>query len=40
MGKKKKTLPKNFDELIDAGDIAALKEVFTKCELDARGRLQ
>lgn len=37
MGKKKKTLPKNFDELIDTGDISALKEVFTKCELDARG---
>ncbi|QTD41516.1 ankyrin repeat domain-containing protein [Sporosarcina sp. Te-1] len=37
MGKKKKTLPKNFDELIEAGNISTLKEVFTKCELDARG---
>ena len=37
MGKKKKTLPKNFDELINAGDISELKEVFTQCELDARG---
>lgn len=37
MGKKKKTLPKNFDELIHAGDLSALKEVFTRCELDARG---
>ncbi|MGG3280078.1 ankyrin repeat domain-containing protein [Paenibacillus solani] len=37
MGKKRKTLPKNFDELIEAGDISALKEVFTQCELDARG---
>ncbi|WP_456287977.1 ankyrin repeat domain-containing protein [Paenibacillus sp. AK002] len=37
MGKKKKTLPKNFDELINAGDISALKEVFTRCEVDARG---
>ncbi|MOA00611.1 Ankyrin repeats (3 copies) [compost metagenome] len=37
MGKKKKTLPKNFDELINVGDISALKEVFTQCELDARG---
>lgn len=37
MGKKKKTLPKNFDELIEAGDISALKDVFTQCELDARG---
>lgn len=37
MGKKKKTLPKNFDELIEVGDISALKEVFMQCELDARG---
>lgn len=37
MGRKKKTLPKNFDELINVGDISALKEVFTHCELDARG---
>lgn len=37
MGRKKKTLPKNFDELIEAGDISSLKEVFTQCELDARG---
>ncbi|WP_442603121.1 ankyrin repeat domain-containing protein [Paenibacillus sp. KN14-4R] len=37
MVKKKKTLPKNFDELIKAGDISALKKVFTQCELDARG---
>lgn len=31
MGKKKKNLPKNFDELINVGDISALKEVFTRC---------
>jgi hypothetical protein len=37
MGRKRKTLPKNFDELLEAGDISALKEVFAKCELDARG---
>ncbi|MFJ7646133.1 ankyrin repeat domain-containing protein [Lysinibacillus sp. NPDC097279] len=37
MSRKKKTLPKNFDELIEAEDILGLKEVFTKCELDARG---
>jgi ankyrin repeat protein len=37
MGRKKKNLPKNFDELIEAGDISALKEVFMQCELDARG---
>ncbi|GHT89734.1 hypothetical protein AGMMS49545_00820 [Betaproteobacteria bacterium] len=35
--KKRSTLPKNFDELIKAGDIAALKTVFETCELDARG---
>ncbi len=37
MAKKKKTLPKNFDELINAGDISVLKEVFTQCDMDARG---
>lgn len=37
MGKKKKTLPKNFEELIEAGDLSALQEVFMKCEVDARG---
>ncbi|WP_223554098.1 MULTISPECIES: ankyrin repeat domain-containing protein [Lysinibacillus] len=37
MARKRKTLPKNFNELIEAGDIAALQEVFTKCELDAYG---
>jgi hypothetical protein len=36
MGKKRKTLPSNFAELIEAGDIAALKEVFAHCEWDAR----
>lgn len=35
--RKRKTLPKNFDELIAAGDLSALKEVFIRCELDARG---
>ncbi|MDO7907677.1 ankyrin repeat domain-containing protein [Paenibacillus sp. JX-17] len=37
MGRKRKTLPKNFEELITAGDVTALKDVFTRCELDARG---
>lgn len=37
MGRKRKTLPKNSDELIEAGDIAALQEVFSRCELDAQG---
>lgn len=37
MGKKKDNLPKNFKGLIEAGDISVLKEVFTQCELNARG---
>lgn len=37
MGKKKKTLPKNFEKLIEVGDISTLKEVFSQCEWDARG---
>lgn len=37
MAKKRITLPKNFKELIEAGDITALKAVFEKCELDATG---
>ena len=35
--KKKKTLPKNFEELIKTGDINALKAVFEESELNARG---
>lgn len=37
MAKKKKTLPKNFEELIEEKNIENLKEVFAVCELDARG---
>lgn len=37
MGRKRKTLPENFEELIEIGDLSALKEVFLQCELDARG---
>jgi len=37
MAKKKKTLPKNFDELIKENSIDNLKKVFETCELDARG---
>ncbi|MCU0352050.1 MAG: ankyrin repeat domain-containing protein [Flavobacterium sp.] len=37
MAKKKKTLPKNFDELIQENNIDNLKKVFDTCELDARG---
>ena len=32
---KRKTLPKNFGELLDAGDITALKAVFDSCMLNA-----
>lgn len=34
---KRKTLPKDFDALIEAGDLDALKAVFETCDLDARG---
>ncbi len=34
---KKKLLPKDFDTLLKAGDLDALKAVFATCELDARG---
>ncbi|PUV24558.1 ankyrin repeat domain-containing protein [Sphingobacterium athyrii] len=37
MAKKKKTLPKNFDDLINENNIDNLKKVFDTCELDARG---
>lgn len=35
MAKKRVTLPKNFDELVEAGDVEALKAVYEKCELSA-----
>ena len=35
MAKKRKTLPKNFDELIKAKNIADLIAVFDSCELNA-----
>ena len=37
MAKKRTTLPRNFDELLRAGDIEGLRVVFDKCELDAVG---
>ena len=37
MAKKKKTLPKDFDELLKTSDIGALKAIFDDRELDARG---
>jgi len=34
---KKKLLPKNFEELLEKGDIPELKAIFDTCEIDARG---
>lgn len=34
---RKKLLPKNFDELLDDGDVVALKAVFDTCDVNARG---
>lgn len=34
---KKKSLPKNFKELLKFGDIEALKAVFEECDVNARG---
>ena len=38
MAKKKKTLPANFGELLEAKDLEALKAVFKECELNAYDR--
>ena len=38
MAKKKKTLPANFEELLEAKDLEALKAVFNECELNAYDR--
>lgn len=37
MAKKRTILPKDFDELLTTADLTALKAVFEKCEVDARG---
>lgn len=37
MGKKRKTLPADFGELVKTGDIGALKAVFEKCDWNAYG---
>ncbi|RYY54954.1 MAG: ankyrin repeat domain-containing protein, partial [Chitinophagaceae bacterium] len=37
MPKKKKTLPKDFEDLIVNSDLDTLKRIFDTCELDARG---
>jgi ankyrin repeat protein len=34
---KRKTLPKNFEELLEAGDVEAIKAVFDACDVNARG---
>ena len=34
---KRKTLTKDFEELLKEGDLQKLKDIFDKCELDARG---
>lgn len=35
--KKKSILPKKIKELIENNEIDAIKEIFKKCEIDARG---
>lgn len=37
MARKRKTLPKDFGELLAGGDLSALQQVFARCELDALG---
>ncbi|WP_028102343.1 ankyrin repeat domain-containing protein [Pseudoduganella violaceinigra] len=34
---KKKLLPKNFEDLLKAGDLAQLQTVFETCDINARG---
>src|SRR5438876_138196 len=34
---KRKTLPKDFEDLLKAGDLAKLQAVFDACDVDARG---
>ena len=36
--KRNRTLPNNYEELLEKGDVEALKKVFDKCELDAYER--
>ena len=38
MTKKKKTLPANFNELLEARELYALKAVFNECELNTYDR--
>lgn len=39
MASKRKTLPKNFEEIAAAGDEKAIMEVFQKCDVNAYGGL-
>ncbi len=34
---KKKKLPKDFDEILQAGDFEAFKAVFESCDVNAYG---
>lgn len=38
MAKKRKTLPEDFQEIIDSGDMDKFKAVFEKCEVSATAR--
>ena len=38
MAKKRKTLPEDFQEIIDSGDMDKFKAVFDKCEVSATAR--
>lgn len=37
MGKKRTTLPKDFEELLNKNTFQELKDIFNKCEVNARG---
>ncbi len=37
MVRKRKTLPKDFEEMLTSASVEELKAVFDKCEIDARG---
>lgn len=34
---KRKTLPKDFEEIVSTGDVSAIKAVFAKCDINAYG---
>lgn len=37
MKKKRKTLPSDFEQLLETADLDTLKKIFERCEVDARG---